>query len=274
MLGSIRYNVPGVRSRRRVVTVFVLWISLAQAPKILPPPFAAKLDRLVKTYHIGIVHLASGFPVRTSWGAIEGRRADARNLEKYVPLFVREFSLYPTSLIAKSKLKKVVLCAELSFAGQRRNAIPDWESDVLYLDVSPMNRPRYLAAVIHHEFFHLVDYRDDGFVYKDDAWAALNPVGFKYGSGGKNAQKDKSTTAFTTKHPGFLTHYGTTGVEEDKAELYAHLIVNAGHVKERAKDDAVLRAKIARLKKSLVEFCPDVNEEFWKKAEKVERAGM
>ena len=254
--------------------VMALWIAVAQAPKLFPPPFAATLDRLAKYYRIEIVHAAPGFPVRTSWGAIEGMAADSKLLARYVPIFVREFSLLPASLIAKAKLKKVVLCAELSFAGQRRNAIPDWESDVLYLDVTQMHRPRYLAAVIHHEFFHLIDYRDDGFVYKDDAWAALNPSDFKYGSGGKNAQNDKSTTAFTNKHPGFLTHYGTTGVEEDKAELYAHLIVNFGHVNDRAKEDAVLRAKIDRLKKLLVEFCPEVNEKFWEKAGKAQRPGL
>jgi hypothetical protein len=253
---------------------FVLSIALAQSPKLFPPPFAPPLDRLAKSYRIEIVHWAPGFPMKTSWGAIEGKEADSKLLARYVPIFVREFSLLPPTLIQKAKLKKVVLCAELSFAGQRRNAVPDWENDVLYLDVSQMDRPRYLAAVFHHEFFHLVDYRDDGVVYKDDAWAALNPSGFKYGTGGKNAQNDKSTTAFTDTHPGFLTHYGTTGVEEDKAELFAHLIVNAGHVHDRAKKDAVLRGKIARLKKSLVEFCPEVDEKFWEKAEKTERPAM
>jgi hypothetical protein len=129
-----------------------------------------------------------------------------------------------------------------------------------------------MATVIHHEFFHIIDYKDDGQVYKDEAWAALNPKDFKYGDGGKNWQKEgSSTTALTTKYPGFLTHYSTTGVEEDKAELYAHLIVHPAIVNERMKTDAVLSAKVARMKALLKAFCPDMNEAWWKKVEKVER---
>jgi len=237
--------------------------------------YGERLGKVAKTYQIAVDYEAPRFPVKTHWGAIEGRKPDRKNLERYTPLFVREFTLLPPALITKTKLKKVVLCEDLAFVGQRRNAAPDWEHDVLYLEVSRGSyAPRYLATVIHHEFFHMVDYRDDGQVYKDDVWAALNDKGFKYGNGGKNWQKDKSTTAFTSKYPGFLTHYGTTGVEEDKAELFAHLIVNPAHVKERCKDDAVLRAKVARMKQLLATFCPEVNEAFWKKVEKVERVGM
>lgn len=254
----------------------ILLSAFAQIKGVWHRPDALKpLAEIAAAYRIEVVHAAPAFPVKTSWGAIEGAKADARRLRSYVPLFVREFSLLPKSLVERVKLKKIVLCEELSFAGQRRNAIPDYENDVLYLDVSRGgHRPRYLAAVIHHDFFHLVDYKDDGVVYRDDAWAALNPKDFKYGSGGKNVQNDKSTTAFTTKHPGFLTHYGTTGVEEDKAELYAHLIVNADHVRTRAKDDPILFAKIARMKKLMSGFCNEVDEGFWTRVGKVEREGM
>ena len=45
-------------------------------------------------------------------------------VETYAALFTREFVLYPLALIQRSKLKRVVLSSELSFAGQQRNAIP------------------------------------------------------------------------------------------------------------------------------------------------------
>ena len=63
----------------------------------------------------------------------------------------------------------------------------------------------------------------------------------------------------------------TTGVEEDKAELFAQLVVNPAHVKDRAKTDFVLKAKVVRMKSLLKAFCPDMNDEFWKKVERVER---
>jgi hypothetical protein len=125
--------------------------------------------------------------------------------------------------------------------------------------------------VLHHEFFHVIDYRDDGEVYRDDAWAALNPRSFRYGSGGKNAQQRSDTSLLTDRLPGFLTHYSTTGVEEDKAELFAHLLASGPHVRERCERDAVLQAKVERMKKLLADFCPEMDEEFWAKAEHFDR---
>lgn len=251
-----------------LVSLSVL-LPLQEAKK---PSVKKSLEEVAQKYHIEIVHEAPTFPAKTHWGPITGKKGEPKNLEQYVPLFVREFTLLPVSLIQKSKLKRIILCEELSFVGQRRNAVPDWEHDDLYLEVSRGAKyPRYLATVIHHEFFHIVDYKDDGLVYKDDAWSALNPKDFKYGNGGKNAQSNGSTSMLTTKFPGFLTHYGTTGVEEDKAELYAHLIVNSAVVKDRIKTDAVLKAKVARMKSLLKSFCPSMNDDFWKKIEKVDR---
>src|SRR4051812_9590507 len=83
-------------------------------------PFQERLSEAAKTYGIEILHEAPIFPARTSWGVIEGKKAAGKSLERYTPLFLREITLLPTTLIAKAKLKKVVLCEELSFAGQRR----------------------------------------------------------------------------------------------------------------------------------------------------------
>lgn len=166
----------------------------------------------------------------------------------------------------QSQLKRVVLCNELYFAGQRRNAVPDFEHDTLYLDVSRGSYNKsYLRKVMHHEFFHIIDYRDDGDLYQDEQWSALNPPGFKYGSGGDNAQDLRDTSVFTDKFPGFLNHYSTTGVEEDKAEMFANLIVAHAYVEGRIQKDAVLREKLKLLEKLLLRFCPDMNGEFWNK---------
>jgi len=265
---------------RRLLSFQMSTLSVFLAFLTLPTPlqevktasYRQSLEAVAKKYGIEVAHASVNFPVKMHWGPIQGKKVDLKNVERYAPLFVREFSLLPRSLIEKAKLRRIVFCKDLAFTGQRRNAVPAFELEALYLEVSRgSNHPRYMAAVIHHEFFHMVDYRDDGQLYRDDAWSALNPPGFKYGNGGKNWQGDGKTTLFTDKYPGFLTHYMTTGVEEDKAELFAQLVVNPVHVKARAKTDAVLKAKIARLKHLLKSFCSDVNDEWWKKVEKVDR---
>lgn len=220
---------------------------------------SGELEKVARAYQIEIVSADPVFPVKTLHGLIEGKGAEGKELESYVGLFASEFMLYPTDFVKRSGLKRVVLCKELSFAGQRRNAIPDYEHDVLYLDVSRGTCSKdYLRAVIHHEFFHIIDYRDDGLVYKDERWTALNLAEFKYGSGGRNAQDLQETSVLTDRFPGFLNHYSTTAVEEDKAEVFANMIVNPVYVGDRGKKDVVLRAKVERMRALLVDFCPDM----------------
>lgn len=242
------------------------------AQKAPPADAYVELEKITKTYKIEIARADLFFPVKTTYGMINGKNADTKELQQYVALFAPEFTLYPTDLIQRSQLKRVALCSELSFADQRRNAIPDYEHDTLYLDVSRGTYDRtYLRKVIHHEFFHIIDYRDDGSVYKDERWEALNPAEFKYGGGGRAVQSFQLTSVLTDKFPGFLNHYSTTGVEEDKAEVFANLIVDSTYVENRMKMNRVLNAKVERMKELLATFCPDMNNTFWEKAAQVKR---
>lgn len=230
------------------------------------------LERLGKVLGIEIIADDPKFPVMAPYGRIDGSAAPKEKNEEYTQYFVPEFSLYPRSLMEKTKLKRVIFCDALKFAGQKRNAIPDFVNDTLYYDtVTGAGRLRYMRKVIHHEFFHIIDYRDDGALYEDNDWKALNPKEFRYGQGGARAQTVSGTGDLTDRYPGFLTHYATTGVEEDKAELFAHLIIDADYVEKRAKNEPVLRAKIEKLKRSMVAFCPQIDESFWTRAKNLKR---
>lgn len=223
------------------------------------------LREIAEKYKIEVATTDLGFPIKTLHGLIEGKEATRGALENYQRTLSAELNRYPLSLVQISKIARIVLCEDLSFDGQRRNAIPDFEHDVLYLDVERGDYNQlYQRKVIHHEFFHLIDYKDDGSVYTDNAWAALNPSTFKYGAGGRSAQSDASTSILTDRFPGFLNHYSTTGVEEDKAEIFANMIVDPKHVESRAKADPVIKSKVLAMKALLEKFCPEVNEEFWK----------
>ncbi len=224
----------------------------------------AELQNAARTYDIQIEVASAGFSLRTTHGAIDGKAASSGEIDRYSKLFLSEFTRYPKSLVTRTKLKAVVLCTELTFAGQRRGAIPNFENDTLYLDVNRGSYAEsYQRAGMHHEFFHIVDWRDDGQLYRDDRWAALNPGGFKYGSGGKNAQNIPTTSLLTERFPGFLNHYSTTGVEEDKAELFAYLMTQPKVVEQRANSDPVLKAKVVRMKELVHDFCPEADEAFW-----------
>jgi hypothetical protein len=175
-------------------------------------------------------------------------------------------------LITKVRLRRIILCDGLAFQGQRRTALPDFEHDDLYFDVDYGKHDKvYMRKVIHHEFFHIIDYKN-GTLYKDERWARLAPKGFKYGTGGKNAQDDPFGSLLKNDLPGVLTKYSMSGVEEDKAEVFANMVVSYGLVEERMKKDAVIKAKAEHMTDFLKTFVPKMDSSFWDKAKKLERS--
>jgi hypothetical protein len=227
----------------------------------------AELSKIAEAYEI-CFYAEPKFPL----GEIDGKIADKKELATYTQLFIREFIVYPPELLKKAKVKQVVFCKDLSFMGQKRAAIPDLAHDTLYLDVSRgagMNR--YQSEAFHHDLFHMIDYYERSLTYSDERWSSLNRAGFQYGPGGAVAGRLGWNGVLTDSYPGFLTQYSLSAVEEDKAEIFSHLLVNPAYVEGRIKKDAVLRAKVQLLKERLAKFCPDINDAFWEKAKKIKR---
>ena len=229
------------------------------------------LQQLERDYQISTL-TAPELPVRTTYGPITGTPAKQTDIDHYVRLLADEFRLYPRKFISQVGLRSIALCTDLKFDGQSRTAVPDFEHQTLYLDVQRgVPNTRYQRLAIHHDFFHMVDFSDDSLVERDDRWSRLNKSGFRYGKGGKAAQSNPATAVLTTKHAGFLNHYSTTAVEEDKAEVFAHLMVNAEYCRGRAKSDKVLAAKFNRMKSMLEDWCPSLDKSYWKRAEALRR---
>jgi hypothetical protein len=233
-----------------------------------PPELAATAAKL----KLEVVTEMPTFPVKTAHGDIDGAAADEANVNSYAAIFAFEMSLYPPEVVKKARLKAVVFCKNLSFAGQHRTAVPDFEHDTLYLDVTRgRHDDRYVRKVIHHEIFHIIDLRDDGYLYQDERWAGLNPPGFKYGPGGAKLQDDPTVTITGRDEPGFLNRYAAAGVEEDKAELFAHMIVEPKAVATRAEKDKYVRAKVERMRELLSAFSAKMDDDFWAAVERAKR---
>jgi hypothetical protein len=249
---------------------------------------ATALDHVMAGYSIEVALLDRPFCVRLGDGQrtaiIEGQAATSAQATWYIPLFAEEFGLYPPLLVRKTKLRRVVLCAELSRKRQRRpwvtgqpaslvhephGAILDLEHGVIYLDVTyERDDEEYMRKLIHHEFYHLVQRRQFG-RSGDPGWAALNSPGFAYGPGGL-AVKDDPTFWVTQMEEwgnGFLNRYSMSSPNEDQAEIFAHLLTEPARLKERLRTDDVLRMKVERLKSSLERFCRAVGAGFWQRVE-------
>ncbi|WP_146115456.1 MULTISPECIES: hypothetical protein [Pirellulaceae] len=211
------------------------------------------------------------FSVKCTYGTIKGDGVNEEQLVEYLKVFLPEIKLYPSQCFQKAKVRNIILCNGLKFDGQKRSAIPDWENDTLYYDVVYWEPVEYKQLVIHHELFHMVDVHDDGRLYQDDAWKRLLPETFKYGNGGRNAMGDKTMSLLTDDVSGFVTKYSTTGVEEDKAETFAHMILHPRYLAKRAQSEGLLEAKMFQTKRLLKQFCPEMGDDFWKQAASISR---
>jgi hypothetical protein len=225
------------------------------------------IDWASATYHVDVVTDGIDYPLRRGSYEVGGENLSKAAASAYLPLLRRELAKYPLDLLRRTKTRRIILARNLTVDEQPRSAVPDYVTMDLFLDVEKgQHFPFYQARVIHHEFFHLIDYALHGPVLDDRDWANLNAVGFTYGPGGKFMQ-DRSRNAHAAARdiPGFLSLYGTSAVEEDKAELFSFLVTDGVFVKQRASDDAVVRAKLTTLKAVLRDFCPDLDRRHWER---------
>lgn len=184
-------------------------------------------------------------------------------LGKYVDLFETNWRRYPRTIFIRTKLGKIVIGAKVKVQDQPRAALPEFNLGWFWLDADTGVRvPEYGRQVLHHDFYHMIDEWDSPDKRTDKVWEALNAPTVKYGKGGWYAQKG-NTGALRTDLPGFLSEYSISAVEEDKAEIFSHLIVSPKFVADRIKADKVLAAKVKMLKKNLVAFEPALDENWF-----------
>jgi hypothetical protein len=224
-----------------------------------------------KTYGLDLVYKT--FPP-ASW-KVDGHPADPSDQEslcRYLELFRGEFRKYPPFFVAQTRLKTLVFVKGLGYLGQIRGAMPDPQKGTVFYDFKlAAEYPSYQRHTIHHEYFHLIEAMFHGNDYfKDPEWAALNPSSFSYGQGGAAVQDHPEVSLINHPHLGFIDLYAETGLEEDKAEVFATLFIpgEAAQVRQWAQTDPILAAKIDYLEKFIHGVDPEMDGSFWAEIEK------
>jgi len=241
--------------------------------------YKIEFKKLADKYNIIIDWHTGSYRDEIPDGLMTARNANDWELEAYAPILISELSLYPVIFVQKAQLKRIIVCRDLWVDSRGRNenvsATLDNKNKTLYLCISytyKVNNRYKQRRVIHHAFFHMLD-DVMGLINKDSEWAKINPEGFNYGDYGLGGQYDRSSEAglLTDKYPGFLNKYSTGYLADDKADIFAYMMVLYHYVEKRAKKDKVIEAKMQLMKKRLKQFCSDVNSNFWKKVEKIKR---
>ena len=260
-----------------IIQFLVVSLALAEPePYTLSPD---KLRRLTSIPHLRVVQpSSSGEDPKSLWrdkgvrvltlaraaalGQYACQAPSTDQLNRHLSATLAVLGRYPKTFFERSKMRFLVVCGALSAAdGGRPGAIPNAALGVLVMDLSYRRSLAGYRAGLHHELYHMFDYAlDGGFV--DPDWARLNPLGFRYRGHGRLYRNASSQLGSGGR--GFVTEYAQAAVEEDKAELVRALITEAKKTKQLARQDAILRQKIDRLKTELEQH-GGLDGRFWRR---------
>lgn len=178
--------------------------------------------------------------------------ATQTELDIYTPLLMLEWWIYPKKFIKKSEIKAITLVHDITFKTesytQDRKGCPEFKNTKSIVYSVDENNFAYIRIVLHHEFFHFIDYIDDQ-SYDDDIFEKLNEEGFEYGEGGDS---ERQWIKLDKNVKGFINHYSTTDLAEDRAEIYQYLIGCPDEALNNG--DIIVRKKAKRIQDILNEF--------------------
>ena len=205
--------------------------------------------------------IASGmsYPIVTDERTIDGANpdpGDATVVKLYREVCADALGVYARKFFGEIRLRKIVLSRRLSVDRTGCGAFADVEHGMLFISLDSGPPGGFLKRTLHHEIFHFIDFAEDDRLDEDRTWSALNPVGFLYGSGGGSMVNDPDAGRLDESLVGFVNRYSTSGLAEDKAEVYACSIFDPSWMKRRASTDSILGRKVERIKASLRRFGP------------------
>jgi len=273
---------------KRLTSILILLIgalpALAQQAKsnreTLSPELRSQVEQLERDYGIEFVLDNPGFPIEAQDNrVVRGDSASLSQLQKYLPMFIEEWRLYPSSVMRRAQLTRVIITDDLNVSGYGFvSGFCDSKNRAIFYNFFTFRLDEFefyekwmsvfLRVEIHHELFHFLDHRMRQDIYSDSTWEALNSPEFRYKESVYYSDEPANVTSY---FGGFISPYSRASIPEDKAEIFSRMILNLHEMECRGKDDAILAKKIDYLKKVLKEFSPEMDNRFWNKIRMLNR---
>lgn len=204
-------------------------------------------------------------PVRPA-RLVRGDPPSPQALRAMCPVCSLELGAYPPALLEAIGVKHVLFCERLSYDGQPRHNVPDLLGATLYIDVGAGRDARAARHALHRSVRHLLDIELSGgqhaFERPEAEWEALNPPGFAYG--GVPPPPSGSAPALDPAH--FLTAEARASVAEDRAEVWAAMVLSGGGGPDGTPPDRwspPLRAKADLLMRAAAQRFPALDGLWW-----------
>ncbi len=218
-----------------------------------PPELSAEARAFEDETRVVPLFAGGNFRMPLVNGPLEGERLPEPVARRALAVVRRELRRYRPERLVAVGLRRVVLAADLRENGKLVSSLPNVAGALILDGAVP---EAFLVRLVHHEVFHFFDFADPERRAENERWHGEHHL-FAYGEGGRSVRA-ASAGDVTREHPGFLTRYAMSAVEEDKAEVFSLLMTKPELVRERADADAVVGAKVGHLRGKLRRLAPEL----------------
>jgi len=243
----------------RIKLIFLTAISLlsistaCSAEELLDASLGPLLEKIKAVYGVNL-HYTQG-PVPKFIG-LNYSLADIENgpaLKKAIILFVQEISLYPKDFFRDADCQDIYFVQKLFYKQKPADGVFAEGTNYIFYDYSRRsdNTPK-IRHNIHHEFYHLIGSKHPYWKKYGPAWEALNRADFSYNKK-YNSYERNPINFYAPPEPGFITDYAMVSAEEDRAEVFACMMIpeELTLMEQWAQKDRILFKKMEMMKEFL-----------------------
>lgn len=191
-------------------------------------------------------------------GGVSGRRISAGETETELERFFAALAVLPPDFVRRSGIKKVMICRDLTLNNQPAGGVVS--EDCIYLTVG------FSAKTVYHELFHVFDTRRNS-----SKWTKLNNKAFRYQgsdfyqiysqrSNRKSRKRKEKAKSFLAD---FASSYAQSFEWEDRAETFAHMLVEKERFFRRTRQSPVLHKKMLYIIDVTTSGRKQLTKKFW-----------
>jgi len=225
------------------------------AEKLREPPLDQLIEKVKAIYGINL-HYAEG-PVSKfiDFDYSLTNVKDYPTLEKAILLFIQEISLYPKNFFRYAHCQDIYFVQKLFYKQKPVDGFFSKSTNYIFYDyLRSSSNTQKTRHKIHHEIYHLVGSKHPFWKEHGPAWEALNRTGFSYNQK-YNLHERNPINFFAPPEPGFVTDYAMSSAEEDRAEVFACMMlpVELKLMEQWAQKDKILFKKVEVMREFLEE---------------------
>ena len=192
--------------------------------------------------------------------AVTGKPVSGIFLVKDLQNFFECLEYLPENFVKRSGINKIVILDDLALKNEPAGGVACGNVMVL--------RKGFHKHVFYHELFHIFD----DTVHTNKQWCNLNPKDFVYKGSSfyevelkkRDAKKVEKNSWLNKMMPHFVSEYAMSFEHEDRAEVFAAMVVEGKDFRKRTAKSAVMRKKMNMIM-DMTESKRLLGRDFWKK---------